>query len=222
MYETVIEKESKKEYEVKAAKVGENPQPCPVCSDDRKKKNAPCFSYNSQLGVGKCSHCGISVFKKDDNYKSYVRPVWENKTSLSEKLVEWFNKRNISQETLIAMRVTEGTEWMPHKQTEMNVVKFNYFRDGQYINTKFRSGDKGFKLVKDAEKIFYNLDGIRGASEVYIVEGEIDCLTMIQAGYANTVSVPNGANKGNNNLDYLDNCWKYFEWGNEMLHSYGP
>jgi len=211
MYESVIEKESKREYQVKAQKTGENPQPCPVCSDDRKKKNAPCFSYNAQLGVGKCSHCGVAVFKKDENYKTYVRPVWENKTSLSEKLVEWFNKRNISQETLITMQVTEGTEWMPHKAAEMNVIKFNYFRDGNYINTKFRSGDKGFKLVKDAEKIFYNLDGIKGATEIYIVEGEIDCLTMVQAGYKNTVSVPNGANKGNNNLDYLDNCWKYFE-----------
>jgi twinkle protein len=43
------------------------------------------------------------------------------------------------------------------------------------------------------------------------VEGEIDCLTMVQAGFRNTVSVPNGATKGNNNLDYLDNCYKYFE-----------
>lgn len=211
MYETVIEKESKQEFQVKAQKTGENPQPCPICSEDRKKKNAPCFSYNAQLGTGFCSHCGRTVFKKDENFKTYVRPVWENKTTLSEKLVDWFNQRNISQETLIEMKVTEGVEWMPHRQTEMNVVKFNYFRDGNLINTKFRSGDKGFKLVKDAEKIFYNLDGIKGASEVYIVEGEIDCLTMVQAGYKNTVSVPNGANKGNNNLDYLDNCSKYFE-----------
>ena len=70
---------------------------------------------------------------------------------------------------------------------------------------------KYFKLVKDAEKIFYNLDGIKGQKEIYIVEGEIDCLTMIQCGFNNTVSVPNGATKTNNNLTYLDNCWKYFE-----------
>jgi len=211
MYETVIEKETKKEYEVKASKTGENAQPCPVCSEDRKKKKDPCFSYNTQKGQGKCSHCGIVVYKKDENYKAWVRPVWENKTGLSEKLVDWFSKRNISQETLIRMRVTESTEWMPQVQKEMNVICFNYFRNDQLINVKYRDGAKHFKLVKDAEKIFYNLDGIVDQKEIYIVEGEIDCLTMVQAGYSNTVSVPNGANKQTNNLDYLDNCFKYFE-----------
>lgn len=211
MYETVIEKESKVEYDVKASKTGENPQPCPVCSQDRKKKNSPCFSYNSQLGVGKCSHCGISVFRKDDNYKSYVRPAWENKTELPSEVVDWFLKRNINQQTLIDMMVTAGREWMPQTQCEKGVICFNYFREGVLINTKFRDRDKNFKMVKDAEKIFYNIDGIKDQEEIYIVEGEMDCLTMIQAGYRNTVSVPNGATKGNNNLDYFDNCYRYFE-----------
>jgi len=34
---------------------------------------------------------------------------------------------------------------------------------------------------------------------------------MIQAGYPNTVSVPNGANAKTNNLQYMDNCYRYFE-----------
>lgn len=210
-YDEVIEKETKKEYFVKALKTGENPQPCPVCSPDRKKPKDPCFSYNAHSGLGHCSHCDISVYRKDENYKSWVRPVWENKTTLSEKLIDWFSKRNITQEILISMKVTESVEWMPQDEKEMNVVCFNYFRDGILINTKFRTGNKHFKLVKDAEKILYNVDGIKDQKEIYIVEGEIDCLTMIQAGFPNTVSVPIGANRKTNNLDYLDNCWQYFE-----------
>jgi len=210
-YETVIEKDTKNEYEVLCDKSGENPQPCPVCSHERKKKNAKPFSYNSQTGLGKCQHCGASFYKKNENFKTYVRPEWENKTKLSDKVIEWFLQRNISQDVLIEMKVTDGVEWMPHKQKDMNVIRFNYFRNGALINVKSRSGDKGFKLVKDAEKIFYNLDGIKGQKEVYIVEGEIDCLTMVQAGFKNTVSVPNGAQKGNNNLSYLDNSWEYFK-----------
>lgn len=93
----------------------------------------------------------------------------------------------------------------------MNVICFNYYRNGELINTKFRDAAKNFKLVKDAEKIFYNLDGIREKATVYIVEGEIDCLTMVQCGYENTVSVPNGATKTSNKLDYLDRCYSYFE-----------
>ncbi len=211
IFDTVIEKATKSEYQVLASKTGENAQPCPVCSEDRKKKNAKPMSYNAQTGLGKCQHCGASFYKKDENYKKFVRPVWENHTQLSDKVLEWFLSRNIGHEVLNEMKITEGAEWMPHTQKEMNVIKFNYFRDGQLINTKSRSGDKGFKLVKDAEKIFYNLDGIKGKKEFYIVEGEIDCLTFLQNGISNVISVPNGATKGQNNLSYLDNSWRYFE-----------
>jgi len=212
IYETIIEKESKTEYDVLCDKTGENPQPCPACSGERKKQNAKPFSYNAKTGLGHCQHCGKSFYKKTENaHKSFIRPLWENTTNLSDKVLEWFLSRNIGQETLLSMKVTDGVEWMPHKHAEMNVIKFNYFRDGNLINIKFRSGDKGFKLVKDAEKIFYNLDGIKGQKEVYIVEGEMDCLTFVQNGIKNVVSVPNGATKGQNNLSYLDNSWKYFE-----------
>lgn len=210
-YETVIEKATKQEYQVLASKTGENPQPCPVCSHDRKKKNTKCLSYNSQKETGACLHCGAIFYKKNENFKSYKRPEWENKTTLSDNLIDWFLKRNIKQETLLKMKVTEKREWMPQVEAERNVVCFNYFREDKLINVKYRDGAKNFKMVTGAEKIFYNLDGIKNAKEVWIVEGEIDCLTMIQAGHTNTVSVPNGATKGNNNLDYLDNCWNYFE-----------
>ena len=212
IYETIVEKESRTEYDILCNKSGENPQPCPACSQDRTKKNAKPFSYNAQTGLGHCQHCGKSFYRKPENaHKSFIRPLWENTTNLSDKVLEWFLSRNIGQETLLNMRVTDGTEWMPHKQAEMHVIKFNYFREGQLINIKFRSGDKGFKLVKDAEKIFYNLDGIKGQKEAYIVEGEMDALTFIQNGITNVVSVPNGATKGQNNLSYLDNSWTYFE-----------
>lgn len=211
-FETIIESESKQEYEVKASKEGENPQPCPVCSADRRKKNAPCFSYNTQKGTGHCNHCGRKFYRKSEADKpKYKKPLWTNRTELSEKVVDWFATRNISQDTLIAMKVTESREFMPQVQAERHVINFNYFRDGELVNVKYRDGAKNFKLVSGAELIFYNLDSIRGQKEIYIVEGEMDCLTMIQNGYPNTVSVPNGANAKTNNLQYLDNCYKYFE-----------
>lgn len=212
-FETVIDKATKVEYQIEANKTGENPQKCPVCSENRKKgnQNKKPFSFNAQSGVGHCQNCGASFYRKDENYKSYVRPTWENKTELPGKVVDWFQKRNIKQETLLQMKVTAGVEWMPQVSADRSVICFNYFRDGHLINVKYRDGAKNFKMVKDAEKVFYNLDGIKGAAEVYIVEGEMDCLTMVQSGYPNTVSVPNGATRGTNNLDYLDNCWTYFE-----------
>ncbi|MBW3545547.1 MAG: toprim domain-containing protein [Bacteroidetes bacterium] len=181
---------------------------CPKCSHDRKKKHNKCLGINLDLGVWHCMHCD---WKGSIHKKHSALPHWENKTSLSDHIVEWFLQRNISQDTLVEMKVTESTQWMPQVQDNRRVICFNYFRDGQFINVKYRDREKNFKMYKDAELIFYNLDGIKGAKEAYIVEGEMDCLTMVQAGFKNTVSVPNGANKKSNNLDYLDNCYQYFE-----------
>lgn len=213
MTETIVDLASKQEYEAIARIQGENHQTCPVCRDDRKAKNQKkkCFSYNPVKGTGYCQNCERTFVKKTENQKTYIRPVWENRTQLSDKVLTWFQQRNISQDTLIEMKVTERKEFMPQVGSERNAICFNYFREGQLINTKFRDAEKNFKMVKDAEKIFYNLDSIKGQKECYIVEGEMDCLTMVQAGYKNTVSVPNGATKGSVNLDYLDNSWKYFE-----------
>lgn len=44
----------------------------------------------------------------------------------------------------------------------MNVICFNYFRDGILVNTKFRTGDKHFKLISGAELPPYNMDSIAG------------------------------------------------------------
>jgi twinkle protein len=187
---------------------GEVQTKCPKCSQDRKKKNDKCLSVNLDLKVWLCHHCG---WKGSLQTKNYALPVWENKTTLSNNVVEWFSRRGISQDTLIKMKVTNDKGFMPQAGEERSVICFNYFKDGVLTNIKYRDKDKNFKLYKDAELIFYNLDCIKKQEELIIVEGEIDCLTMVQLGYDNCISVPNGANKGNNNLQYLDNCYQYFE-----------
>lgn len=70
---------------------------------------------------------------------------------------------------------------------------------------------KYFKLFKGAELILFNIDGVMGQKTIFITEGECDALIMIQAGFKSTCSVPNGANKKHNNLEYLDNCWTAFD-----------
>ena len=92
-------------------------------------------------------------------------------------------------------------EWMPQKNGQANTVQFNYFLNGELINTKFRTGDKCFKLCSGAQLIPYNIDCIKGQKECIITEGEMDALSFYEIGYHNVVSVPNGANA---NLEYLD------------------
>jgi len=190
---------------------------CPICSHNRKKKNEKCIKIFWDTGLFECYHCGylgqLHTFKKSEiKPKEYKKPIWSNKTELSTKLVKWFKDRKISQNTLKLMRISGGMEWMPQHKKEVNTCQFNYFLYDELVNIKFRDAKKNFKLVKDAEKIFYNLDSIRTAKECIICEGEIDACTFVESGYYNTVSIPNGFNeKGNINLSYLDEYYDYFK-----------
>lgn len=142
--------------------------------------------------------------------KQYVKPE-PRLEKLGQKALEWFEKdRKISNNTLLRFRVTEALEFMPHLEKEVLVICFNYYRNDELINIKFRGPKKSFKLSKNGELIFYNLDSIQGEKECMIVEGEIDCLTLHECGMYNVISVPNGASKGNQRLEYLDNCFHYF------------
>lgn len=186
---------------------------CPKCSHERKNKNDPCLSVNVQEGTYKCHNCDWKgrVFEKQFfEKKVYVRPVFNNRTDLSVKLVNWFAARCISQQTLIDFKLSESKEWMPGVNKEVNTVQFNYFIGDDLINIKYRDAAKNFKLYKEACLIMYNLNSIKDCTECVICEGEIDAMSWHQAGYKAVVSVPNGASK-NQKLEYLDNCIEYFE-----------
>ena len=198
--------------------VGKKEGICPVCSHDRKPENrkAKCAMYDWERGLGTCMNCDtvfqLHTFKrKGGGTKEYVLPEWRNNTTLSDAAIKWFEGRGISQKTLTDMKISEGPEWMPQTSSNVNTIQFNYFINEQLINTKFRDGRKNFKLVKGAEKIFYNINNIVGHDWCVIVEGEMDALSLYEVGVTNVVSVPNGATLNRLNLDYLDNCIEYFD-----------
>jgi twinkle protein len=188
---------------------------CPLCSKDRKKKTDKCLMIDWNRGLATCQHCGevlqLHTYQKKEQERTYVKPEFKNNTNLSDRLVKWFESRKISQGTLKLMKICEGPEWMPQLKKETNTIQFNYFRDNELINVKYRDGSKNFKLFKDAEKTFYNLDHIRTSKDCIIVEGEIDCLSFIECGIYHCVSTPNGSTLKGVNLDYLDNSIEYFE-----------
>lgn len=191
---------------------------CPKCRDQRHNKRDRSLSVDLDNGLWKCHYCQWSGYlPKERNEmsslkyqrKEYVKPTLKGSALLSEKVIKWFSERGISMPTLTAMKITEGKEWMPQKGKEVNTIQFNYYLNGELINTKFRTGDKCFKLIPNAELIPYNLDAIKGSLSCIATEGEIDCLSFIECGRTDVVSVPNGANA---NLSYLDDYLEdYFD-----------
>jgi twinkle protein len=197
------------------------------------QEKTPSFNVSNDKGIYTCFGCGktgdviqfVMEYQSKSYYqaitfladkynieldlkkKVYDRPV-QRLTKLSETFIKYFESRGISNNTLLRFKVTESTEWMPKAQAEVSAICFNYYRDEELINIKYRAKDKDFKLAKNAELIFYNIDAIKDTTTAIIVEGEIDALTLYECGHYNVVSVPNGAG---NNLQYLDNCYQYFE-----------
>jgi len=164
---------------------------CPECSHTRKKKTDKCFAWDNKEKRGYCHNCTAAFFEfKPHEVKEYVCPTWSNKTDLTDKAVKYFEGRMISQLTLNKMRVYSDIEFMPQYEKKVEVVCFPYFYNSKLINIKFRGPKKSFKLVSGAELIFWNIDCLAKYDEVIIVEGEIDALTFVQAGYENTMSVP--------------------------------
>ena len=200
---------------------------CPQCHETRHDKRDKSLSVDLDKGVWNCHYCGwggtINVSDYDDSPEGkkrwmeqqpwynphrlrkqkpvYKKPAQRQTAPLSEKAIAWFKSRGISLDTLTACKITEGMEWMPQKNQEWNTVQFNYYLKGELINTKFRTGDKCFKLCSGAQLIPYLIDNIKGEKECIITEGEMDALSFYEVGFHNVISVPNGANA---NLDYLD------------------
>ena len=192
---------------------------CPLCSADRQPKNkkAKCASYDWERGLGTCHNCNNSfqlhTYKRKGNAtREYVKPeISDNSLPPNTKIVEWFGKRGISEQTLQDLDVREGKEFMPQTGKLENAIQFNYYMGMDLINIKYRDGRKNFKLFKGAEKVFYNINSVVNHDWCVIVEGEMDVLAFHEAGIKNVISVPNGATLNSNNLDYLDNCIDYLD-----------
>jgi twinkle protein len=182
---------------------------CPQCSHTRKKKTDRCLSVNLDKKAWICHHCGWKggIIDRPEVVK-YEVPVWQNNTALSDKVLKWFEGRRITAATLNKMQISEQLEFMPQLNKEVNCICFNYFESGQLKNVKYRDGAKHFKMHKGAELIPYNIDCLATANELWIVEGEMDALALIEAGIENVISVPNGAQP---NLTFFDRFMPQFD-----------
>jgi len=189
---------------------------CPVCSENRKKKKDKCVMLDWDRALATCQHCGIVLqmheYEKKNQTETYVLPPKKLYDDPGENVQKWFLGRGISLSTINKLRITDGVEWMPVVNKEVHTVQFNYFIDSTLVNVKYRDSQKHFKMYKDAEKIFYNLDSVRFSDSCVIVEGEMDVASVVEAGINSVISVPNGFNlNGELNLDYLTNYYELFE-----------
>ncbi|KAL3616797.1 hypothetical protein CASFOL_039191 [Castilleja foliolosa] len=177
------------------------------------------ISKNWSFALWRCFHlqCGWAgkVFaepKKGESLKL------EN---LGDELLVYFAERMISKETLLRNNVMQVVG-------DRKIIAFPYRQNGQLVGCKYRSVEKKFWQAKNTEKVFYGLDDIAEADEIIIVEGEMDKLSVEEAGYYNCVSVPGGAPQTvslkelpsiekDTTFQYLWNCKDYFDKASRII-----
>lgn len=117
---------------------------------------------------------------------------------LTEEHLDLLEKRGISGE--IATRLG----WQTCADRKGAWISQPFFRQGKAVNHKYRTiaGEKKFSQDKGGEQCFYNLEAIESLDKldpanqcqqaIVITEGEMDCASVLQAGYL-AISVPSGA-----------------------------
>lgn len=124
---------------------------------------------------------------------------------INPKIAKWFEGRGIGRAALERTGTYSGRHQLTGDGFEVvpdptgKIIVFPYFRKGVVQNEKYRAAGKRFYQKTGGKKLFWNADVLdsealhEGRSALVITEGEIDALSVIEAGYPFVVSVPDGA-----------------------------
>ena len=124
------------------------------------------------------------------------------------------NERCIGERVIGDKLVGSDTQWNPEAHLFEPVVVFNYYLGDKLVDQKYRFiSKKGFFHTPDCRHVPYNINSLLSKADgkscskgsVYIVEGEMDVLSMKSAGFERTISVSDGAN---GNLEWVGDFWE--------------
>ncbi|XP_022845854.1 twinkle homolog protein, chloroplastic/mitochondrial isoform X2 [Olea europaea var. sylvestris] len=216
---------------------------CPSCNggDSEEKSLSLHITEDGAAAVWNCfrAKCGwrgttrafadvkstYAKMNRISKVKQPLREITEESLELEplcNELLAYFAERMISRETLRRNSV------MQKRSGNQIAIAFTYRRNGELVSCKYRDITKKFWQEANTQKIFYGLDDIEGASDIIIVEGEMDKLAMEEAGFKNCVSVPDGAppkvsnkelpsTEDDTKYQYLWNCKEYIEKASRII-----
>lgn len=182
-------------------------QICPQCSHLRKKKHDPCLSvtFTDEAILYNCHNCGWKgVIMKDFKIskKIYKRPESPKTIDDMGKIYKYFETRKISRKTVDKY----GIKYNGHE------ILLPYYKYGELVNIKYRTGDKKFRQEKETEHTLFGMDLVKDTDTLIWVEGEMDVLALAEQGIM-SVSIPDGADsckeKSADKQDCIRNCYEF-------------
>ena len=187
---------------------------CPVCSSTRDHPNDTSVAWDATTGVGYCHHCHAR-FKIDNNPDTFGqhdthRPAADSHAPeqqtvdfrshllpLDDISEQYLVSRGISRTTALSAGICsrqmwQGTSWFTY-------IAFPYFVENRIVNVQYKAADlqqKRFFMETGGTLIPWNIRCIYedlGWEPLYITEGMMDALALLECGCSYVVSVPNGA-----------------------------
>lgn len=199
----------------------------PSMSYDFKKKKFKCFScaasydifnhyqeyYNKSFLEATKSiindfNLNIDIIINESDRKPKKTPTKHE--NYNKNILTYCEKRNISKDTIDYVRVKENN----------NCVVFEYRNElGEHLANKYRKTKKSegpkmwFEKGTNVNTLF-NMDKINISDPLLITEGEFDCLSAIESGFKNAVSIPSGVNGTN---EWITSNWTFIEQFEEII-----
>lgn len=210
---TVVEFLDSKGWKYKIHGKEANLETCPFCGDSHYR-----FNVNLETGQYICNrqnNCGAKGLfklgnetkKQNTTHKAQMDKVRSELSPLTNTQLEYMQSRGISKETLKKARVLN----------RRGAFCFFYTNaEGKATGVKYRTIDKRISAEKDSEMTLLNWDRVKEFKRLYIVEGEIDMLSLMEIGIENVVSVPNGSS----NMNWIDTHYVWLEQFEEIILVY--
>ena len=207
---------------------------CPYCGQSTKAKEK--FAINLKTGQFNCfrascgAHGNMITLSKDFDFqiseevdRYFNRNNWNNRfrtfaakhKESTDKAIEYMKSRGISEEVCKQYEITS-------KDGQENVVVFPFYNEKnelkfiKYRNTEFQKGiTKGSKewCEADCMPILFGMNHCSEGGQLIITEGQIDSLSVIQAGLNNAVSVPTGAQGST----WVPHCYDWVQKFDEII-----
>jgi len=193
---------------------------CPYCRDSISRDDEWKFAINTKNALFGCLRasclkgghfCKLAKdfgykldYSEEQQYKHLRQP--ERKIVPRETAIAYLSNRGISKEIAERYEIT-ASENQPHIMIFPFFNEYGKLEFVKYRNMRFKKGrDKSKEWCEEGCKpILFGMKQCVDFSTLIITEGQIDSLSVAQAGFNNAVSVPTGAR----GFTWFPNC---YEW----------
>ncbi len=168
---------------------------CPICK--KESKDNPHFSVNTKTGKYYCFVTGEGGNAKDLGFEveASVEAPLPKTTDFTEKFLD--TAKPLDKEWLEYLKGRGiSDKWLTRfcRMNSKKIMMIPLTNGKEVIGIKYRSLNKDCRSEKgSATDYFLNWQNIKDFSYLIIVEGEIDLLSAIEAGFDNVVSLPFGS-----------------------------